>query len=691
IQVDNYSVPSLADWNADGRLDLIVGQKTDLGEGKVSVYLNVGTATHPDFDLPFYATLAGSDVIAPGSGCLGVFPRVFDWDQDGRKDLVIGRADGKVQVLLNTHTDADPQFDTATFLQVGLPGSKSDIDVGNRATLDIVDYNNDGQYDLVLGALDGRVRVYLNEAAAGAADFQSELVVADGPDDLIVPSGRSSVAVYDLNGDGRKDLVLGNTEGQMLFYANTGSDAQPTFDGSQPLRANGEIINLTGTPRSRPFVGDFDGDQIADLLIGSADGLVRLYTGRPEAAAGRQEDIIDGEPGGQFVHTFFVATSEIIPGVTISPTTDLWTTEDHGTAQFTVVLDSMPEGTVTIGLSSDNTDEGTVDPSEVTFNAENWHLPQTVTVTGQDDTLLEGDVAYTIVTATATGTDPHYLGFDADDIAIVNRDNEVGLLGRHIFYNNSHFDGYTPGPSESDDAAVAPDPDASSDPSLGKTALLPGQVATLQNYTTYSRGINGIMIDIVNLPGPPDASDFRFMVGNSSNPDAFSAAPLPLSITVRPRAGVAGADRVTLIWADNVIEKQWLQVTVQPTEHRGLVEPDVFYFGNAPGEAGDQQINTIVNATDEIVARNFQHSAVDPALIDDPYDYNRDGLVNGTDQIIARNNQTNPLTMLRLIEAPTVDLALKQVVMEDQHGAETLSAALDWQYEFQSMQSRDSM
>ena len=44
---------------------------------------------------------------------------------------------------------------------------------------------------------------------------------------------------------------------------------------------------------------------------------------------------------------------------------------------------------------------------------------------------------------------------------------------------------------------------------------------------------------------------------------------------------------------------------------------------------------------------------LNPAAIDDPCDYNRDGLVNGTDQIIARNNQTNPLTMLRLITAPT--------------------------------------
>ena len=129
-------------------------------------------------------------------------------------------------------------------------------------------------------------------------------------------------------------------------------------------------------------------------------------------------------------------------------------------------------------------------------------------------------------------------------------------------------------------------------------------------------------------------------------------------------------------------------MTVKATENTGLANPDVFYLGNAPGEAGDNPINTIVNATDEIVARNFQHSAVDHALIGDPYDYNRDGLVNGTDQVIARNNQTNPLTMLRLITAPAVDLALKQVVTEDQDTSEALSAALDWQYEYERIRSK---
>ncbi len=212
---------------------------------------------------------------------------------------------------------------------------------------------------------------------------------------------------------------------------------------------------------------------------------------------------------------------------------------------------------------------------------------------------------------------------------------------------------------------------------------------TFRNYTSYDKGINGIMVDIAGLADSVNlsAADFVFKVGNGGG---WEDAPAPLPITAREGAGIDGSDRVTIIWSDNTIKNQWLQVTVKATDNTGLLELDVFCFGNAIGEAGDSLNNTIVNATDEIAARNFQHSAADQASIDDHYDYSRDGLVNGTDQIIARNNQTNPLTMLRLIEAPAVDQALKQAAMEDQEAAEALSAALDWQHEYESMRSKST-
>ena len=69
----------------------------------------------------------------------------------------------------------------------------------------------------------------------------------------------------------------------------------------------------------------------------------------------------------------------------------------------------------------------------------------------------------------------------------------------------------------------------------------------------------------------------------------------------------------------------------------------MFYFGNAVGESGNATGDALVNATDEIGARNNPHSPLNPAAKDDAYDFNRDKLVNATDQIIARNNRTSPL------------------------------------------------
>jgi hypothetical protein len=112
-------------------------------------------------------------------------------------------------------------------------------------------------------------------------------------------------------------------------------------------------------------------------------------------------------------------------GITVTPTTGLRTTEMGGDATFTVVLDTQPEEDVTIALSSSDTGEGTVSPATLTFTADNWDAPQTVTVTGVDDTEADGDATYTIVTAAATSADPDYEGLDADDVSVTNTDDET--------------------------------------------------------------------------------------------------------------------------------------------------------------------------------------------------------------------------------------------------------------------------
>ena len=278
IASNQYSAPTIADYNSDGLPDLLVGEQTAEG-GKIRVYLNTGTSTSPVYAAGFYVQSGGADLVFGSSGCLGAFPRMFDWNADGLQDLVVGRSDGTITLMLNTGTAAAPVFAAGTALQAGAIGAKTTIDVGDRATLDIADWNSDGRVDLIVGALDGKVRVYLNRVATGTPDLDEAFVVRSGAGELVVPTGRSSPVLADLNGDGRKDLLLGNTEGRLYFYANLCCDTTPTFAGGVLLESDGAAIDLDGQARSRPEVADVTGDGIADIILGGLDGKVRLFAG----------------------------------------------------------------------------------------------------------------------------------------------------------------------------------------------------------------------------------------------------------------------------------------------------------------------------------------------------------------------------------------------------------------------------
>ncbi len=220
----------------------------------------------------------------------------------------------------------------------------------------------------------------------------------------------------------------------------------------------------------------------------------------------------------------------------------------------------------------------------------------------------------------------------------------ASVVGRHLFYNNSAFDGRDPAADARDDAAVAVD----------KHALLPGATANFSQYTSYSRGINGVMVDVENLPpdGTITAADFEFRVGNDGDPAGWAVAAAPIGVSVRRGAGVGGSDRVSLIWADNAVRQQWLEVRVKATPQTGLADDDVFYFGNAIGETGNSPTDARVNATDQIATRNNPRFHSDPAAVDDRYDHNRDTMVNVLDQLFARNHPTFFLNALQLITVP---------------------------------------
>ncbi|MGI9519013.1 MAG: proprotein convertase P-domain-containing protein, partial [Pirellulaceae bacterium] len=125
------------------------------------------------------------------------------------------------------------------------------------------------------------------------------------------------------------------------------------------------------------------------------------------------------------------------PGISVSPTSGLVTDESGSQTSFDVVLDTQPAADVTIGITSADTTEGTVDPASLTFTPANWDSLQIVTVTGVDDAIEDGDIAYTIITAAATSADPEYNGLDADDVSVTNIDDDSPPGGGSETYDSA--------------------------------------------------------------------------------------------------------------------------------------------------------------------------------------------------------------------------------------------------------------
>ena len=218
------------------------------------------------------------------------------------------------------------------------------------------------------------------------------------------------------------------------------------------------------------------------------------------------------------------------------------------------------------------------------------------------------------------------------------------VVGQYVFYNNSTFDGQNGSSNLTDDNAIAAD----------KTALLPGGAATFANYTSYSKGLNGVMVEVTNLLSVPRIDDFAFAVGDNSDVNTWTEAPDPTYVNAYPGRGPGGSTQITIIWDDNAIENEWLRVTMLADDHTGLASNYVFYFGNAIGETGDNGTNALVTSND---AARVNANQTSHALVTNPYDINRDGVVDATDVALVNANLTSGANELKLISfaaTPTV-------------------------------------
>ena len=107
-----------------------------------------------------------------------------------------------------------------------------------------------------------------------------------------------------------------------------------------------------------------------------------------------------------------------VSGVTGQPT------EDGGTATFTAVLRAKPLAAVTVTATSGDTSEGAVSPSSLIFTATDWNTARTVTVTGVDDAIDDGDVAWAVRLDVSSDGDVNYDGLDDVVLPMTTTDND---------------------------------------------------------------------------------------------------------------------------------------------------------------------------------------------------------------------------------------------------------------------------
>jgi len=303
---------NIIDWNADGMPDLLdsfneggghpskstwdkktCGTSSPYtnqsvwrgyeGRGLVHLYRNTGTKGAPAFtaEPETLRTAAGDVVDVPSGGN----PCIANLDGDGDADLLIGnRFD--LYWFENIGTETQPE------LARGYPLPLKLIDIYIRPVT--ADFDGDGDLDVIFGNEGGDVRWLENTGRRDAKNLPilSKTRIVQQVDPLIDSGSVGAMDLADLNGDGRPDVILGNSYGEVYACLSDKTGLPWSIDAAVRVKSSEKDIHVfAGASGSiqgpeeahygyvAPEIADWNCDGMLDLMLHDVWGLHRFYPG----------------------------------------------------------------------------------------------------------------------------------------------------------------------------------------------------------------------------------------------------------------------------------------------------------------------------------------------------------------------------------------------------------------------------
>ncbi|MBL8891479.1 MAG: VCBS repeat-containing protein [Planctomycetaceae bacterium] len=213
----------------------------------------------------------------------------MDWDNDGRLDILSGcywtdgAPAGQIQILSG---QGGMRFAAATSLLNAdgkplensvLPGGNDDPNITNNICTQqhAVDYDGDGDLDLVVGSFGPHFFLYQNEGDAK----QPKLSTSPTPLPIKLPDYHSAPHLVDLDGDGLLEFISGSSNGKVYISRNEGTRAEPRWSDFQVLldiASEHEIFSTDEKVEPKPgnatrvWTTDWNGDGVLDLVVGDS-------------------------------------------------------------------------------------------------------------------------------------------------------------------------------------------------------------------------------------------------------------------------------------------------------------------------------------------------------------------------------------------------------------------------------------